>query len=155
MENVRAWYDGSRGERDAPRRGIPLAARMIAIVEAFDAMTTDHVYRPAMSQERAMAELFHCAGTQFDPELVRQFAEFRECGRERTAPRGGRPLAGDARSGDGQLLLGATIACRRRPLPPSGRRRVPGQAAGQHVRRGGVHRRDGQDHARGTTARSG
>jgi diguanylate cyclase (GGDEF)-like protein/PAS domain S-box-containing protein len=49
---------------------------MIAIVEAFDAMTTDHVYRPARSQESAMSELFECAGRQFDPELVRHFAEF-------------------------------------------------------------------------------
>jgi len=49
---------------------------MIAIVEAFDAMTTDLVYRPARSHERAVAELFECAGTQFDPELVHSFAEF-------------------------------------------------------------------------------
>ena len=70
VENVAAWYDGS--SRGASRHGedIPLPARMIAIVEAFDAMTTEHVYRPAMSQERAMAELFQCAGTQFDPGLV-------------------------------------------------------------------------------------
>jgi diguanylate cyclase (GGDEF)-like protein len=77
VENVRAWYNGARGEPTFSGRDIPLPARMIAIVEAFDAMTTDHVYRPALSQERAAAELFHCAGTQFDPELVRQFAEFR------------------------------------------------------------------------------
>jgi diguanylate cyclase (GGDEF)-like protein len=57
---------------------IPLGARMIAIVEAFDAMTTDHVYRPARSHERAMAELFECSGTQFDPELVQRFADFRQ-----------------------------------------------------------------------------
>ena len=56
------------------------------MVEAFDAMTTDHVYRPAMSQERAMVELFHCAGTQFDPELVRQFVEFREGDAARLPP---------------------------------------------------------------------
>ena len=49
---------------------------MIAIVEAFDAMTTDHVYRRAMSHERAMAELFDCAETQFDPDLVKKFSEF-------------------------------------------------------------------------------
>jgi diguanylate cyclase (GGDEF)-like protein/PAS domain S-box-containing protein len=78
VKNVAAWYDGSR--EGFPQRGeeIPLAARMIAIVEAFDAMTSDHVYRAAMSQERAMAELFECSGTQFDPQLVRQFAEFHE-----------------------------------------------------------------------------
>ncbi|MEX0613104.1 MAG: diguanylate cyclase, partial [Pirellulales bacterium] len=43
------------------------------IVDAFDSMTTDHVYRPARSRERALAELFECAGSQFDPELVRSF----------------------------------------------------------------------------------
>jgi diguanylate cyclase (GGDEF)-like protein/PAS domain S-box-containing protein len=74
--NVSAWYDGSR--KGFSRRGaaIPYGARMIAIVEAFDAMTTDHVYRPARSQESAIGELFEWAGRQFDPELVRKFAEF-------------------------------------------------------------------------------
>ncbi|MEN6450007.1 MAG: diguanylate cyclase [Thermoguttaceae bacterium] len=102
VRHIPTWYDGSHGERTA--RGsasivrvtdntappqaeekredvpvaIPLGARMIAIVEAFDAMTTDHVYRPARSQERAMAELFECAGTQFDPGLVERFARFRQ-----------------------------------------------------------------------------
>jgi diguanylate cyclase (GGDEF)-like protein len=100
VESIPAWYDGSgpgKGDRSnlsgrpegcctrigpvpfsGAGRHIPLGARMIAIVEAFDAMTTDHVYRPARSQERAMAELFRCAGTQFDPELVERFAEFRQ-----------------------------------------------------------------------------
>jgi diguanylate cyclase (GGDEF)-like protein len=76
VENVGAWYDGRRTEFAVRGKEIPAGARMIAVVEAFDAMTTDHVYRPAMSQERAMTELFACAGTQFDPELVRSFAEF-------------------------------------------------------------------------------
>lgn len=78
VEYVPAWYDGSRGEYQLKGQELPLGARMIAIVEAFDSMTTDHVYRPAMSQERAMAELFDCAGTQFDPELVRGFMEYRQ-----------------------------------------------------------------------------
>ena len=46
---------------------------MLSIVDAFDSMTTDHLYRPARSRERALAELFEFAGSQFDPELVRQF----------------------------------------------------------------------------------
>ena len=74
--NVSAWYDGSRNGFSRRGADIPYGARMIAIAEAFDAMTTDHVYRPARSQESAMAELFECAGRQFDPELVRHFAEF-------------------------------------------------------------------------------
>ncbi len=78
VENISTWYDGSRKDRSLRGREIPLGARMIAIAEAFDAITTDHVYRPARSQERAIAELFECSGTQFDPELVQRFVEFRQ-----------------------------------------------------------------------------
>ena len=52
----------------------PLAARMIAIVDAFDSMTSEQVFRRALSRERAVAELFESAGTQFDAELVKEFA---------------------------------------------------------------------------------
>ncbi len=70
-----AWFDGS--QTDLPLQGnqIPRAARMLAILDAFDAMLTDHVYRPAKSRERALAELFDYAGKQFDPELVREFTD--------------------------------------------------------------------------------
>jgi diguanylate cyclase (GGDEF)-like protein len=78
VEHVGARYDGSHGAFRLCGKEIPLGARMITIVEAFDAMTTDRVYRPAMPQERAMMELFDCAGGQFDPELVREFAEFHQ-----------------------------------------------------------------------------
>ncbi len=80
VQYVGAWYDGSRLE-DSPRGGdIPLGARMITIAEAFDSMTTEQVYRSAMSRERALAELFRCSGAQFDPYLVEQFALFAEAG---------------------------------------------------------------------------
>lgn len=51
------------------------SARMLAIVDAFDAMTTEQVFRRAISRERAIEELCVNAGTQFDPKLVREFAE--------------------------------------------------------------------------------
>lgn len=69
-----AWYDGSHHRVSLAGDDIPIFARMLAIVDAFDAMTTDHVYRPAKSRERALAELFECAGSQFDPALVKSFA---------------------------------------------------------------------------------
>lgn len=72
---ARCWYDGATLESDRKRGEIPLAARMLAIVDAFDSMTIDHVYRPARSRERALAELFRCAGSQFDPHLVQAFSE--------------------------------------------------------------------------------
>jgi len=76
VEHVGQWYDGSSGDSACKGKDVPLGARMINIVEAFDAMTSDHIHRPAMSQERAIKELFEYAGTQFDPDLVRQFADF-------------------------------------------------------------------------------
>ncbi|CAD7694855.1 unnamed protein product [Ostreobium quekettii] len=70
-----AWFDGSRGPDALAGANIPALARILSIVDAYDSMTTDHVYRPAKSQERAVAELFACAGTQFDPDLVRSFVD--------------------------------------------------------------------------------
>jgi hypothetical protein len=68
-----AWYQ-SRRQDDAPRgKVIPLGARMLAIADAFDAMTTDSVYRRAMSRERAIQELIDGSCTQFDPELAIDF----------------------------------------------------------------------------------
>jgi diguanylate cyclase (GGDEF)-like protein/PAS domain S-box-containing protein len=76
VEHAGAWFDGSREGYDARGESLPLGARMVAIVDAFDAMTSDQVYRRAMSRERALAELFDFAGTQFDPRLVQEFCSF-------------------------------------------------------------------------------
>ena len=70
-----AWFDGSQDELPLAGEQIPVVARMLAIADAFDSMTTDHVYRRARSRERALAELFDFAGRQFDPQLVKQFSE--------------------------------------------------------------------------------
>ena len=73
-----AWYDSRRSD-DTPRGdALPLGARMLAIAGAFDAMTTDHVYRPAMSRERALAELLRGGGTQFDPDLMHDYTRMLE-----------------------------------------------------------------------------
>jgi diguanylate cyclase (GGDEF)-like protein/PAS domain S-box-containing protein len=68
-------FDGNNSDGSRVGEAIPLEARMIAIVDAFDSMTTDQVYRQAWSRDRAMQELFEYAGTQFDPQLVKQFQE--------------------------------------------------------------------------------
>jgi diguanylate cyclase (GGDEF)-like protein/PAS domain S-box-containing protein len=52
-----------------------LAARMVSIVDAFDSMTTEQVFRRALSRERAIEELCSHAGAQFDPNLVREYVE--------------------------------------------------------------------------------
>ncbi len=76
--NSPAWYDGSRPISKLAGEDLPLGARLISIVNAFDAMTCGQIYRPALSHERAVKELFAFSGTQFDPRLVQCFAELRE-----------------------------------------------------------------------------
>jgi diguanylate cyclase (GGDEF)-like protein len=63
------YPDGLSGDR------IPLGARIIFVTDAYDAMTTDRIYRAKRSSEAALAELERCAGTQFDPGIVAAFAE--------------------------------------------------------------------------------
>jgi diguanylate cyclase (GGDEF)-like protein len=70
-----AWFDGSQHGFDRQGEDLPLGSRMIAIVDAFDSMTTDHVYRKALSRERAIKELFEYSGTQFDGALVKSFCD--------------------------------------------------------------------------------
>ena len=52
---------------------IPLEARILAVADAYEAMTSDRVYRKAIGEEAARAELERCAGSQFDPEVVTAF----------------------------------------------------------------------------------
>lgn len=66
-------WDGKGYPLGLSGRDIPLPCRMLAIVDAYDAMTSDRPYRAAMSREEAIAELKRCSGTQFDPELVESF----------------------------------------------------------------------------------
>ncbi len=61
------YPDRLRGER------IPLGARIVAVVDAYDAMTTDRVYRKAPGKAFAVEELKKCSGSQFDPMVVEAF----------------------------------------------------------------------------------
>jgi ribonuclease P protein subunit RPR2 len=63
------YPDGLEGEK------IPLAARIFSVADSFDAMTSDRPYRGALALEPALAEIESGAGTQFDPEVVREFVE--------------------------------------------------------------------------------
>ena len=54
---------------------IPLEARILAVADAYEAMTADRVYRPAIGEDAARAELDAGAGTQFDPEVVEAFLQ--------------------------------------------------------------------------------
>ncbi len=68
-------FDGDGYPSKLSGEEIPLQARIIAVADAFCAMTTNRPYRDAGSVADALAELERCAGTQFDPEIVRLFGE--------------------------------------------------------------------------------
>ena len=72
------WYDSRRQDESLRGDALPIGSRMLSIAGAFDAMTTDQVYRPALSRERAIQELIRGSGTQFDPELALDFAKLLE-----------------------------------------------------------------------------
>lgn len=68
------WWNGQGYPLGLKGEEIPLECRILAIADAYDAMTNDRPYRKAITHEEAIAELRKCAGTQFDPELVEKFA---------------------------------------------------------------------------------
>src|SRR5205823_4868972 len=66
-------YDGEGYPSRLKGEQIPLEARVIAVADAFAAMTNTRPYRERVPAADACAELERCAGTQFDPEVVRYF----------------------------------------------------------------------------------
>jgi putative nucleotidyltransferase with HDIG domain len=71
-------WDGTGYPKGLKAESILLSARIIAVVDAFEAMTNERTYREVFSFARAIEELGHHAGTQFDPEVVRVFVEMLE-----------------------------------------------------------------------------
>lgn len=68
-------WDGRGYPRGIKAEKIPLKSRIIAIADAFDAMTSERSYKERISKEEALLELLDNSGTQFDPELVKVFKE--------------------------------------------------------------------------------
>lgn len=69
------WFDGSGYPDGLAGEAIPLHARIIAIADAYDALTTDRPYHPAATVQLALTALQAAAGTQFDPVLVATFVQ--------------------------------------------------------------------------------
>jgi diguanylate cyclase (GGDEF)-like protein/putative nucleotidyltransferase with HDIG domain len=80
VEPVASWvlhhherWDGHGYPGRLAREQIPLGSRIVFVADAYDAMTTDRVYRRRVSHELAAAELGRCSGSQFDPRIVDTF----------------------------------------------------------------------------------
>jgi diguanylate cyclase (GGDEF)-like protein len=80
LEDLRGWVlahherpDGKGYPAGLADEAIPIEAKILAVADAFEAMTADRVYREGMGSKAARAELLRCAGTQFDPRVVAAF----------------------------------------------------------------------------------
>jgi diguanylate cyclase (GGDEF)-like protein len=80
LEDVSEWVlahherpDGTGYPHGKLAHEIPLEARILAVADAYEAMRSDRVYRAALSEDEARAELERCAGTQFDKRVVQAF----------------------------------------------------------------------------------
>jgi HD-GYP domain-containing protein (c-di-GMP phosphodiesterase class II) len=106
------YPDGLAGE------DIPPVARLLCIVDSYDAMSSRRVYRPALSRDECVAELGNCAGSQFDPAMVPAFLRVLGGGAHRSRrPRGPASVRGRG-------------ACGARPHPRPAARRPLGVPAG-------------------------
>ncbi len=73
IEHHHDRYDGSGMNQVVSGQKIPLGARILAVADSFDAMTSDRPYRTAMSIDEALEEIKRCTGSQFDPEVAAAF----------------------------------------------------------------------------------
>jgi putative two-component system response regulator len=69
------WYDGSGYPRGLAGQAIPLSARIVALADAYDALTSRRVYKDAFTHEKARSAVIKGRGTHFDPDVVDAFLE--------------------------------------------------------------------------------
>jgi HD-GYP domain-containing protein (c-di-GMP phosphodiesterase class II) len=74
LEHHERW-DGNGYPKGLKGEEISLQARIIALADAYDAMTSERTYQERMSEEKAIVEIRRCSGTQFDPDIANVFLE--------------------------------------------------------------------------------
>jgi HD-GYP domain-containing protein (c-di-GMP phosphodiesterase class II) len=72
------WFNGNGYPEGLKGEEIPLGARIVATIDAWDAMRSDRPYRKALPREKAVEELKKGSGTQFDPKVVEVFLRLEE-----------------------------------------------------------------------------
>lgn len=79
------WWNGAGYPLGLKKEDIPLECRILAVADAYDAMTSNRPYRQALPKEIAIEELKRCSGIQFDPYLIEQFINMLEESEDNTA----------------------------------------------------------------------
>jgi putative two-component system response regulator len=77
IEHHHDHFDGTGLHQTVAREKIPFGARVLAVADAYDAMTSDRPYRSALTKEEAMSEIKLCIGTQFDPDIAGAFLKIK------------------------------------------------------------------------------
>ena len=80
IQHHHEWWDGTGYPDGLKGEEIPRASRIISVVDAFDAMSSDRPYRRALVRSTAIDEIRHFAGTQFDPHFAKEFLVVLESG---------------------------------------------------------------------------
>jgi len=80
IQHHHEWWDGTGYPDGLKGEEIPQTSRIISVVDAFDAMSSDRPYRRALARSTAIAEIRHFAGTQFDPQFAKEFLVILESG---------------------------------------------------------------------------
>ncbi len=83
-------YDGSGYPKGISGEGIPIQARIVSVVDAFDAMISDRPYRKSLAREHAIDELLSGAGSHFDPQVVEALIQVLNQDEEKAANKGKR-----------------------------------------------------------------
>ena len=73
MRASHEWFGGGGYPRQAAGIAIPFVSRIIAVADAYDAMTQDRAYRIRVDSSDAVAEILRCSPSQFDPEIAAAF----------------------------------------------------------------------------------
>jgi response regulator RpfG family c-di-GMP phosphodiesterase len=81
-------WDGRGYPLGLKGNGVPIIARIIAVADTYDAMTSDRAYRRALPHEVAIGEIDRCSGSQFDPEVAQSFTDAIDDFREEIASSG-------------------------------------------------------------------
>jgi diguanylate cyclase (GGDEF)-like protein len=108
VRSVQERWDGAGYPDGLSGEAIPLAARIVGVCNAYNAMTSHRPHREALNQDEAVAELRRCAGTRFDPEIVATLVEVLTHPPQQPAPTPPTP----AQTAD--LLVSREAAARRR-----------------------------------------